>query len=136
MLPLAVILLAILAVMTAMAFPGRRVDATEDAEPPALDRPLLALSVALYPVFIVAADLRHAAAGLFAVLAVYMVVRRSVLMRVDWALIAAFVLMFVDLRLLAQHDLVRELVARAGVAEAHTLFLAGVGISQLISNVP
>jgi Na+/H+ antiporter NhaD/arsenite permease-like protein len=136
MLPLAVILLAILAVMTAMAFPGRRVDATEDAEPPALDRPLLALSVALYPLFIVAADLRHAGAALLALLAVYAIVRRSVLTRVDWALIAAFVLMFVDLRLLAQHDLVRELVARAGVAEPRNLFLAGVGISQLMSNVP
>jgi Na+/H+ antiporter NhaD/arsenite permease-like protein len=108
MLPLAVILLAILAVMTAMAFPGRRV----------------------------AADLRHAGAALLALLAVYAIVRRSVLTRVDWALIAAFVLMFVDLRLLAQHDLVRELVARAGVAEPRNLFLAGVGISQLMSNVP
>jgi Na+/H+ antiporter NhaD/arsenite permease-like protein len=136
MLPLAVVLLAVLAVMTAMAFPGRRVDATEDAEPPALDRSLLAWSVALYPLFIIAADLRHAATGLLALVAVYAVLRRSVLMRVDWALIAAFVLMFVDLRLLAQHDLVRELVARAGVAEPRNLFLAGVGISQLVSNVP
>jgi Na+/H+ antiporter NhaD/arsenite permease-like protein len=136
MLPLAAILLAVLALMTALAFPGRRVDATEEAEPRALDRPLLALSVVLYPLFIVAADLRHAVAGLLVLLAVFTVVRRSVLMRVDWALIAAFVLMFIDLRLLAQHDVVRDWVVRAGNGEASALYLAGIGVSQIISNVP
>ena len=136
MLPLAAILLAVLAVTTALAFPGRRVDATEEAEPRALDRPLLALSVVLYPLFIIAADLRHAVGGLLALLAVFAIVRRSVLMRVDWALIAAFVLMFVDLRLLAQHDGVRDWVVRAGAGEASSLYLAGIGVSQVISNVP
>ena len=136
MLPLAAILLAVLTVMTALAFPGRRVDATEDAEPRPLDRPLLALSVALYPLFIVAADLRHAVGGLLALLALFTVVRRSVLMRVDWALIAAFVLMFVDLRLLAQHDGVHDWVVRAANGAASGLYLAGIGVSQIISNVP
>ena len=136
MLPLTAILLAVLAAMTAIAFPGRRVDATEDAEVPALDRRLLVTSVALYPLFIVAADLRHAGAGLAVVLGVFFVVRRSVLRRVDWALIAAFVLMFVDVRLVAQHDLVREAVARAGLAEPRHLYLAGVALSQIMSNVP
>jgi len=136
MLPLAAILLAVLAIMTALAFPARRVDATEEAEPRALDRPLLIVSVVLYPLFIVAADLRHAVAGLIALLVVFAIVRRSVLTRVDWALIAAFVLMFVDLRLLAQHGVVRDFVAHAGMAEPRSLYLAGVGLSQIISNVP
>jgi Na+/H+ antiporter NhaD/arsenite permease-like protein len=136
MLPLAAILLAVLAVMTTVAFPARRVDATEDAEPPALDRSLLFVSVALYPLFIVIADLRHAVAGLLALLAVFVFVRRSALLRVDWALIVAFVLMFVDLRLVAQNEAVRDLVVRAGIGDPRHLYLAGVGISQLISNVP
>src|SRR5437868_6751680 len=56
MLPLTLILLAVLALFTAIAFPRKRIDVTEDAAPPPLDRPLLVWSVALYPLFIVAAD--------------------------------------------------------------------------------
>jgi Na+/H+ antiporter NhaD/arsenite permease-like protein len=135
MLPLTLILLCVLAVMTVLAFPGRRVDATEE-EPPPLDRRLLVLSVVSYPFFIVGADLRHAGAALALLLAIFFVVRRSVLRRVDWLLIAAFVLMFIDLRLIAQHDIVRDLVARARLDEPKHLFLAGVALSQFLSNVP
>jgi di/tricarboxylate transporter len=136
MLPLAVILLAVLALFTAVAFPGRRVDATEDAALEPLDRRLLALSVVLYPLFIVAADLRHAGKGVLGIVAVFLVARRSVLKRVDWLLIAAFIFMFIDLRLVAQLETVRELVAHAGLAEPRHLYLAGVALSQVISNVP
>jgi Na+/H+ antiporter NhaD/arsenite permease-like protein len=136
MLPLTLILLAVLAVMTALAFPGRRVDATEEEEPPPLDRRLLVLSVALYPLFIIATDLRHAGAGLAVVLAIFLIFRHSVLRRVDWLLIAAFVLMFIDLRLIAGIGLVRDLVARTGLSEPRHLYLAGVALSQLLSNVP
>ncbi len=136
MLPLTLILLAVLALFTAMAFPGKRIDVTEDAAPPPLDRPLLAWSVALYPLFIIAADLRHAGLGFLGVLAVFLAIRRSVLKRVDWLLIAAFVLMFIDLRLVAQLGFVREHVTSAGLAEPRHLYLAGIALSQLISNVP
>lgn len=136
MLPLTLILCAVLAVMTALAFSGKRVDAGENDEPPPLDRRLLASSAALYPLFIVAADLHHAVAGLAALVAIYLVLRPSVLRRVDWLLIAAFVLMFVDLRLVAQTQFVHEVVARADLGEPRHLYLAGVALSQLISNVP
>jgi Na+/H+ antiporter NhaD/arsenite permease-like protein len=136
MLPLMLILVAVLGVMTALAFTGRSIDATEDEEPPPLDRKLLLSSVALYPLFIIATDLRHAGAGLAAVVAIFLVVRRSVLRRVDWLLIVAFVLMFVDLRLIAGTELVRDLVARADLGEPRHLFFAGVALSQLLSNVP
>jgi Na+/H+ antiporter NhaD/arsenite permease-like protein len=136
MLPLTLILIGVLVLMTALAFPGTRVDATENEEPPPLDRRLLVVSVVLYPFFIVAADLRHAGAGLLALLAIFLVVRPSVLRRVDWLLIAAFVLMFIDLRLIAQHESVRDLVARTALSEERRLFIAGVALSQLLSNVP
>lgn len=136
MLPLTLILIGVLAVVTAIAFPKRRVDATGDEEPPPLDRRLLVVSVVLYPLFIVAADLRHAGAGLAALLAIFLVVRRSVLRRVDWLLIAAFILMFIDLRLIAGAELVRDWVASAGLSEPRHLFLAGIALSQFISNVP
>lgn len=134
--PLTLILVAVLAVMTALAFSGRRIDATGEEEPPPFDRPLLAMSAALYPLFVIAADLRHAGAGFLVVLAIFFVVRRSILARVDWLLIAAFVLMFVDLRLIASLDLVRDLVARAALDDPRRLYVAGVALSQLLSNVP
>jgi Na+/H+ antiporter NhaD/arsenite permease-like protein len=136
MLPLALILLSVLAVMTAIAFPGRRVDATEEDEPPALDQRLLALSVVLYPLFIIAADLRYAGTAFAALIALFLLARPSVLRRVDWLLIAAFILMFVDLRLIAGVDFVRDIVERAGLTEPRHLFVAGIAMSQLLSNVP
>jgi len=136
MLPLTLILLALLAIFTAVAFPGRRIEVTEDAGPPELDRRLLTWSVALYPLFIVTADFRHGGVGLLVLVAVFLAVRRSVLRRVDWLLIAAFIFMFIDLRLVAQLDVVRDLVARAGLAEPRNLYVVGIALSQLISNVP
>jgi di/tricarboxylate transporter len=138
MLPLALIFGAVLAAFTACAFRGRAIVTTEDAKPPPLDRRLLLASVVLYPVFLVAADLHFAGIGLGIVLAVFLLHGdgRHVLKRVDWTLIAVFILMFIDLRLMAQQAFVRDWVARANLSEPQHLYLAGIAISQAISNVP
>ncbi|MFD2273515.1 hypothetical protein ACFS07_27300 [Undibacterium arcticum] len=69
-------------------------------------------------------------------LAIFLLGFRKVLARVDWGLILVFVLMFIDLRLLAQLDLVRDVIGNIGLAQPQRLYLAGIAASQLISNVP
>ncbi|MEF8698604.1 MAG: SLC13 family permease [Candidatus Accumulibacter sp. UW20] len=136
MLPLAVILLATLLALTLLAFPARRIDTHEDLAPPALTRRLLWISLLLYPVFLLLLDLRLAWPGFLLVVTVFAIAYREVVKRVDWALILVFILMFIDLRLLAEWAPVQATLVAIGLDDAQRLFLAGVAISQVISNVP
>lgn len=66
----------------------------------------------------------------------YLIGARYVLARVDWGLLLVFVLMFIDLRLMAQLEPVRHGLAMLALSEPTHLYWAGIGLSQVISNVP
>jgi len=59
-----------------------------------------------------------------------------VLRRLDWPLLLVFLLMFVDLRLVAMMPAIADWLTHLGLDHAGNLYLAGAGLSQLISNVP
>jgi di/tricarboxylate transporter len=59
-----------------------------------------------------------------------------VVRQVDWALIVVFMLMFIDLRLVAELPSVQVMVSSLGLHDPQRLYLAGVLVSQAISNVP
>ncbi len=136
MLPLATMLLSLLLVFTALAFSGKRIDTHEDLAPPPLARGMLATSLALYPVFLVLVDRHEPYWALGMLLVIYLTRFRDVVRRVDWALLIVFVLMFIDLRTLAQSGWIQDFVARIGLALPERLYLTGVVVSQFISNVP
>ena len=136
MLPLALFLLATLLLFTRCAFSSRAVPALAEQPAVPVDRPMLLVCLALYPPFLLMTDLHHAPGALIAVLTVFLVAYRQVLVRVDWALLLVFLLMFVDLRLVAAAEPVRALFAGAGLAQMQHLYLAAIGASQVISNVP
>lgn len=136
MLPLALILVALLLALTALAFPRRRINTHEDIVPPPIQRPLLWTSLLLYPIFIVLVDRHLPYWGLALVLGVHLAAFKHIVAKVDWALIAVFILMFIDLRLVAELDAVRSAIEHLGLADATRLYLAGIALSQLISNVP
>ena len=98
--------------------------------------PLLALSASLFVPFILAADLRHADWALLVVAVLFLAFHRPVLRRLDWPLLLVFLLMFVDLRLLAELPAVAAWLDRLDLQRAGNLYLTAVGLSQLISNVP
>ncbi|WP_417068677.1 SLC13 family permease [Niveibacterium terrae] len=136
MLPLALILIAVLLLFTIWAFAPVRIETHEDVEAPSLNRRLLGTSLLLYPAFVVLLDLHRPLWALALVAGVFLVAARRVLRQVDWALIAIFVLMFIDLRLVAELEPVRHLVEAIGLDYPLRLFASGVLVSQLISNVP
>ncbi|MES2941678.1 MAG: SLC13 family permease [Pseudomonadota bacterium] len=135
MLPLVAVLMLLLLGLTFFAFSPRRVVARSE-QPQPLDRPLLWTALVLYLPFLVATDLHHAAWALFVVLAVLLLMRPRVLLQLDWALLLVFVLMFIDLRLLAGLDVVRQAMSHLDFASAKTVYAAGIAASQIISNVP
>ena len=60
----------------------------------------------------------------------------TALARLDWGLLLVFVLMFIDLRLLAGLGGVRRLMAGLDLAQPLHLYFTGIAASQIISNVP
>ncbi|MEO7937976.1 MAG: SLC13 family permease [Burkholderiaceae bacterium] len=136
MLPLVVLLLVALLLLTLCTFRPRPVQAHDALKTTALDLPLLGISLGLYLPFLIATDLHHAGGAVVAVLGVFLVLRPRVLAQLDWGLLLVFVLMFVDLRLLAGLPIVRESMQSLGLHQQSHLYLAAIGASQLISNVP
>jgi Na+/H+ antiporter NhaD/arsenite permease-like protein len=136
MLPLVAAAMALLWAVTALAFSGRALQATDPESVHPLSGPLLAVSLVLYPVFLVLTDMHYAAWALLAVLLCLGLLRWRVLAEVDWGLLLVFVLMFIDLRLLAGLDLVLQALAGWGLQQPLHLFWAGIAASQVVSNVP
>lgn len=133
MLPLVGLLTLVLLLATVLAFPARPVVVRPAQRP--VNRRLLWVSCLLYPGFIVAAELGAVVVAALAIMLLYGLLFRAVLRGVDWLLLLVFMLMFVDLGLLAglpQTDvLVAWLLALPG-----GVMTASVVVSQFISNVP
>src|SRR5574337_1952726 len=91
MLPLTVLLLGLLLAFAVLAFPAKTIETHEDIAPPALRRGLLAMSLTLYPIFVVLVDRHEPYWALALVLGLYLACFRPIVARVDWALIAVFV---------------------------------------------
>ena len=136
MLPLVLVFLLPLLLLTAYAFTGHRIAIRDNIDLLPLNKRLLYLSLALYFPFLASIDAHQAEAAVIVVLAIFLIVHRRVLARVDWALILVFMLMFVDMRLIAQESAVRSFIEQLELGNLQHLYFTVVVISQLISNVP
>lgn len=136
MLPLVALLMALLLVFTACVFRSNSALPRNLEKLPALDRALMWVSLALYVPFLVATDLHYAAWAVAAVLVIFALLRPRILTKIDWGLLLVFVLMFIDLRLLAGLDVARRGMAGIDLTQPLQLYFTGIATSQLISNVP
>ena len=136
MLPLVAVLFVLLLVLTALVFRGTPLNVTNREDSPVLDRPLLWVALLLYGPFLWVTDRGDAGWGCAVVVGVMLLLRPRVLARVDWGLLLVFVLMFIDLRLIARLDVVRGAMGDLGLTAPQKLYAVGVAASQLVSNVP
>lgn len=97
---------------------------------------LLGLSVLLFIGFVIALDRNWLPAGLAVVFGVYLFAHPRVLRGIDWGLLAVFVLMFVDLRQIADLPAITTVLRQWSIADGWRAYLAAIATSQLISNVP
>lgn len=126
----------LLLAMTWIGFRSRPINLQAGAAPTrAVERPLLILSLACYPAFLILAELGHTPAGVVAVLAVFLLRHRAVLRGVDWVILLVFILMFINLGLIAQLPLMAR-TAESLMALPGELITGAAMLSQLISNVP
>lgn len=136
MLPLMLLLLLPLLTLTACIFSGRAVPKIARPTTSPVDVRMLATCLVLYLPFLILTDLHHAQLALIAVLAIFLASYRRVLMSIDWGLLLVFMLMFMNLRLVAATGPVTQLIANLDLSQPGHLYLTAIAVSQLISNVP
>jgi Na+/H+ antiporter NhaD/arsenite permease-like protein len=135
LLPTFAVMLALLLALVWFMFDARALTLQTSARTAAeaLPRPALGVTAGLLLLVVVGLLQGHHAQGAAAlVLAVFAVMFREVLQRVDWMLLATFAAMFVGLGHLAQILPVQGL----GLQQPGVLYIAAIALSQVISNVP
>lgn len=136
MAPMVALLMGLLLVATWLAFPAHEIHLHAETGEVELHKRLLLPALVLYIPFLALTDLGYPLAALAGLIVLYLIGARYVLARVDWGLLLVFVLMFIDLRLLAQLGAVRHALDALALSNPMHLYWAGIGVSQIISNVP
>ncbi len=135
MLPLVVLLFFVLLIGVWAAFSSRSLMPHELQDVAPLDRRLLATSLVLYPLFLIALDYGYLWLALTIVVSLFLLRVRRVFRRMDWALLLIFILMFIDFKVLAALPLVHSLALQS-LASRYGGYKSGVLFSQVLSNVP
>ncbi|MGM3278284.1 anion transporter [Ralstonia sp. 24A2] len=136
MAPMVILLTVLLLVATWLAFPSHEIHLHAETGDVEVHKRLLLPALVLYVPFLVLTDLGYPLAALAGLVVLYLIGARYVLARVDWGLLLVFVLMFIDLRLVAQLGVVRQALDALALVNPMHLYWAGIGVSQVISNVP
>ncbi|AJW46474.1 SLC13 family permease [Ralstonia mannitolilytica] len=136
MAPMVALLTVLLLAATWLAFAPHTIRLHAGAGDVDVHRRLLLPALVLYVPFLVLTDLGYPVVALAGLVVLYLLGARYVLARVDWGLLLVFVLMFIDLRLVAQLGVVRQGLDALALGNPMHLYWAGIGVSQLISNVP
>jgi len=136
MAPMVILLTVLLLAATWLAFPSHEIHLHAETGDVEVHKRLLLPALVLYVPFLVLTDLGYPLAALAGLVMLYLIGARYVLARVDWGLLLVFVLMFIDLRLVAQLGVVRQALDALALTDPMHLYWAGIGVSQVISNVP
>lgn len=134
--PLALALMALLLVLTALMFRAKPLDLSGDAAALPVQRMHALIAAVLFAAFVLLADAHHPLPGLVGVAIVLFAVKRDAVLKIDWLLLLIFVLMFVVLRSAAALPVVHDAIAHAQLDSPLRVYAAGAVLSQVISNVP
>ena len=137
MLPAAAVMFALLAAFTLLWLPRERIELIpERLDGQVTSGWLGACSMAALAGMVVLMEYHHAALGAALLLAMFALLARSSLARIDWLLLLTFAAIFLGLGHAAGLPLVRHALDRLDFSQPLTLYAGGILASQLISNVP
>ncbi|HDL8089370.1 TPA: SLC13 family permease [Yersinia enterocolitica] len=136
MAPLAATILLTLLAVTWWRFPARKISKQTSSPVYPYQSRLLLSCLALYVIFIICVDFGWAVYGLLVVFAGLLLLARRVLLAIDWSLIVVFMAMFIDVRLLTELPGLQSLFGEIKILSAAAAYILGIGLSQVISNVP
>lgn len=135
MAPLALSLLLLILLLSGVAFGSHKFSIAVPHNNNSDNGRLFGWSLAGYPLFILAMEYQLAPYAALGLLAAYLCLKRSVVKGIDWLLLLVFMLMFIDLGLLAQLPAMQQLAAQL-VALPNGSYTGSALLSQFISNVP
>lgn len=136
MLPLEIVLLALLTGFTALCFRGTKLEVHDGGGSVRRDRGLFIFALVGLAGFILSIELDRAGLGLVFALGMFGLFHRRVVLRADWLLIALFILIFIDVRVVTAQPWVEQWFQGAGLEDPMRLYLVGIGLSQVVSNMP
>lgn len=136
MLPFGAAMMLSLLALTWCSFPSRDIIRTPNTQGYPYQMRLLLSSVALYIVFLISLEFDLPLYGMLAVFACFLLLARQVLLQIDWSLIFVFLAMFIDIGLLTQLPAIQPLFTEIASLSDSRVYALGIGLSQVISNVP
>jgi Na+/H+ antiporter NhaD/arsenite permease-like protein len=137
MLPAALVMLGLLAVLTWLWLPPGRVEpASARVDAVAVDRRLAAGSALALLAMVVLMEYRIAWAGAALLAALFALLARPSLRRVDWLLLATFAAIFVGLGHFAALSWVDGFLRELDFSQPPIAYVGGIVAAQLVSNVP
>jgi len=136
MAPLALAIFVLLLVATWCCFSSKAIHAELHDDAASYRVGLLRTCAVLYLAFLIAVELGYPGWGLVGVAIAVLLFCRETIAKVDWCLILIFILMFIDIRLLSQLELLQSQVEAIAHYSRFQLFLSALLGSQIISNVP
>ncbi len=136
MTPLALAMVASLLVLCWFCFPKKALNYHGHDKIHAWQPRLVFASVALYVIFVISLELKQEIWGLALVALGFVVLARKILLSIDWSLLLVFVVMFIDVHLITRLPLLEHALHGVSQLSEGGLFALGVGLSQIISNVP
>jgi Na+/H+ antiporter NhaD/arsenite permease-like protein len=134
--PLCALLMAMLYGLAACAFARKPLDLTRDAATQPVDRAFAGTAALFFIAFVLLADSHRPGIGLAGLALGFLVWRRDAVLKIDWALLFIFVLMFIVLRRVAALPSIHEAIAMLGLGTPLRAYAAAAVLSQGISNVP
>ncbi|HEX8779356.1 MAG TPA: SLC13 family permease [Rhodanobacter sp.] len=137
MLPTAVVMFALVALLALVWLPGGRVTLqAAQVDGHAVAMPLATGSLAALAAMVLAMEYGHAVAGASLLVLAFALLARRSLAHIDWLLLATFAAIFIGLGHFAELPLVARGLDRLALDRPLMLYASGIVASQLISNVP
>ena len=136
MVPLFVILSVVLVAFVWVSFPPGKLSFHSKQRKNDVDSKLFFFSFVLLAGFILSIELNVAFYALVAVVSIYLIFYKKVLLKTDWALLLLFVVMFIDFHLMSQVPLIEKFISRFDLTMPSGTFVSSLLFSQVMSNVP
>ena len=135
MLPIAGVMLVLVLLLVPFGFGRARLVLPQSDSPLPLQRGMMMLALACYPLFLIGVNAGLALPGAALIIAIFALAHAHMLRGVDWPLLLVFVLMFVNLGMLGYIPAIAA-QAQALMQGEGAAFVLGAGLSQIMSNVP
>ncbi|MBY6257789.1 anion transporter [Phytobacter diazotrophicus] len=136
MTPLALAMIATLLVLCWFSFPDKTLSYHNSEKSLGWQPRLVWGCLGFYLIFITALELKHELWGLLLVTVGFLLFARRVVLSVDWTLLLVFMAMFIDVHLFIQLPVLHDVLSSTRQLLPVELWLAAIGLSQFISNVP